>query len=266
MINGAVMLKFDAQTTRLIEDAYQGSDVSRRRAASLEALSPRPGERIADIGCGPGLLALELSRAVGPEGEILAIDPSPDMREAASRRCDGRANVRIIDGRTPDLPLERDSVDGAIALQVFEYLDVQGIAAALVDITEALRRGGRLVVGDVHWDTLAWHSEDPARMNRILQIWDGHLAERRVPAILPALMRDAGLVVEATVALPFTDTVCRTDGIARMLRHLMVDYVLGTGQVEPDEAQAWAEEQDRLAAEERFFFHLTHFLVRARKP
>ena len=44
------MLQFNAETTRLLENAYRGSDFGKRRLATLEALAPRAGETIVDIG------------------------------------------------------------------------------------------------------------------------------------------------------------------------------------------------------------------------
>ena len=70
------MLKFDAETTKILDDAYQGADITRRRQASFDALTPIPGETIIDIGCGNGLLTGELARAVGPKGRVIGIDPS----------------------------------------------------------------------------------------------------------------------------------------------------------------------------------------------
>ncbi|MEQ9039372.1 MAG: hypothetical protein RIE24_13560 [Silicimonas sp.] len=46
---------------------------------------------------------------------------------------------------------------------------------------------------------------------------------------------------------------------------LMEKYAVENGHVAADEARAWAEEQERLAAEGRFFQTLTHFVVSARK-
>jgi hypothetical protein len=47
-------LRFDAETARLLDEAYPGADFTRRRLANLEALAPLPGDRVIDIGCGPG--------------------------------------------------------------------------------------------------------------------------------------------------------------------------------------------------------------------
>ena len=156
------MLQFDADTSRLLENAYRGSDVVKRRLATLEVLAPRAGETIVDVGSGLGHLTIELSRAVGDAGKVIGVDPSVDMRKAAASQCEGLPNVRILDGTAAALPLDDTSADRAASLQVFEYLS--DIPAALVEIRRVLRPGGRLVVGDMHWDSWIWHSDEPERM------------------------------------------------------------------------------------------------------
>lgn len=69
------MLKFDDATTRLLEIAYQGGDVSRRRRMAFDALHLCDGESVIDIGCGNGLLTQEIARAVGATGQAIGIEP-----------------------------------------------------------------------------------------------------------------------------------------------------------------------------------------------
>ena len=133
------MLQFDAETTRLLENAYRGSDVVKRRLATLEAVAPQAAETIVDVGSGPGYLTVELSRAVGDAGQVIGVDPSPDMRRAAASECQGFPNARILDGTAAELPLDDASADRAASLQVFEYLS--DIPGALVEIRRVLRPG-----------------------------------------------------------------------------------------------------------------------------
>jgi arsenite methyltransferase len=257
------MLQFDAETARILDDGYKGSDIARRRLANLTELAPEPGDTIADIGAGTGLLTLDLARAVGETGSVIAIDPSAEMRAAATARCADRTNVRIVEGAVDALPLEDESVDRAISLQVFEYLD--DIPAALAEVRRALRPGGRLVIGDLHWDSHVWHADDRDRMTRMLRLWDRHLVERCVPALLPPLLRDAGFAVEAVTPELCQDTVFRADGLARLMTHLIRAYVRQNALADPDEVEAWISEQNRMAAEGRFFFAITHYVVSARR-
>lgn len=257
------MLQFDANTARILDDGYQGSDVARRRLANLRALSPRLRDRVVDIGAGTGLLTLDIARAVGERGQVIAVDPSADMRAAGSARCADRKNVQVLEGTADSLPVDDGAVDGAVSLQVFEYLD--DIPAALAESRRVLRPGGRLVIGDIHWDSHVWHADDRERMDRILGIWNRHVVETRVPALLPPMLRDAGFNVETVIPELCHDTVFRGDGLARMMTHLIRAYCLQTGLADADEVDAWIAEQERMAAEGRFFFALTHYVVAARK-
>jgi SAM-dependent methyltransferase len=257
------MLQFDAETARILDDGYQGFDITRRRVANLAVLAPEPGDTVADIGAGTGLLALDLARAVGEAGAVIAIDPSPEMRAAAANRCSDRDNVRIVDGAADGLPLEAESVDRAVSLQVFEYL--HDIPRALAEVHRVLRPQGRVVIGDLHWDTHVWHADDQERMARMLRLWDRHLVERRVPALLPPLLRDAGFAVEVVMPEVCHDSVFRANGLARLMTHLIRAYCRQSELVDKDEVDDWIDEQHRMANEGRFFFAITHYVVAARK-
>lgn len=258
------MLQFDEDTARILEDAYQGADITRRRRASFDALAPSPGDRLLDLGCGTGMLTLDLSRAVGDTGHVLGLDPSPDMLDLARTRCADRHNVEIRKGRAEALPCADESLDGAVSLQVFEYFD--DMRPPLGALFRALKPGGRLVIGDMHWETLTWHSDRPARMVEMCRIWDRHIACRDVPARLPALLAKAGFRAISTTPVAFCDTQLRPDGLAAMMIRLMTAYAVQTGALAEPEARAWAQEQQDLARAGRFFFSLTHFVCQAQKP
>ncbi|MEM7463623.1 MAG: methyltransferase domain-containing protein [Pseudomonadota bacterium] len=257
------MLEFNAEIAQLLENTYQGRDITRRRHAVLECLEPALGDKIADIGCGNGMLTLELARAVGKKGKVVGIEPSLEMRKLAIERCADFPQVEFLDGVANLLPLEDTSLDKAVSLQVFEYL--KNIPGAVAEAHRVLKPGGRLVVGDFEWDTWSWYSADPERMTKMMEAWDRHLVERRVPAILPDILDNNGFVLEQTKALPFHDTKMAPDGLAFLLLHLIESYVINNELVEESVANAWAEEQRELAEKGKFFFSITHFQAIARK-
>ncbi|GAA6159744.1 hypothetical protein NBRC116589_19180 [Ruegeria sp. HU-ET01832] len=257
------MLEFDEETTRLLDSVYEGADVTRRRRGSFDALKPSPGDTIADIGCGNGLLTAELARAVGGTGHVIGIDPSDAMRHSAENRCQTYDWVKIVEGEAGRLPVKDASVDKAVSVQVYEYLD--DIPAAVGEAYRCLKPGGLLVIGDIHFDSLIWFSEDPARMARMVRAWDEHFVERGVPALLPPILTDAGFEVEGVAPVTVCDTQLRPDGLANMLIVLMERFTKSKQLLPDEEAAAWADEQRALAMQGKFFFSLTHFVVSGRK-
>jgi len=257
------MLKFDEDTTKLLEIAYQGADVTRRRRMALDALHLAEGDSVVDIGCGNGLLTQEIARAIGPTGQVVGIDPSEDMRAPASARCADHPSAKIRDGLADALPLADGSADKAVAVQVLEYLP--DIPAAIREAHRVLRKGGRFVAVDTGCKTLDWFSEHPARMQAVQAAWDHHYCEARVAALWSSLARDAGFTAVEIEPFTFCDVTLRPDGIAFMLMHLMSRYAADNGHMPEADTKAWFDEQVELAKQGRFFFSLTYYRMSAVK-
>ncbi|MBM1219468.1 methyltransferase domain-containing protein [Ponticoccus sp. SC2-23] len=257
------MLEFDAATTEILERAYQGADFARRRRASFDALAPGPSDHILDIGCGNGLMTAELALAVGSDGQVSGIDSSAQMLEAARARVSGMPWVTFHEAQAGALPLLDQSADGAVALQVFEY--IADIGPALAEAARVLRPGARLVIGDMLFSTLHWASDDPGLMERMDRSWASHVAHRDLPALLPPAMAEAGFAVEDVRPLTFLDHRLRPDGLAAMMLILMERFAVTNRHVTPEEARVWSEEQIARAASGRFHFALTHVVTTGRR-
>ena len=253
------MIAFDAETAALLERAYRGRDFVRRRHANIEALDPRPGARLLDVGCGTGYMLAELAGAVGAGGHAAGVDLSDDMLAAARDHCAGAPNVSIRKAGAEDLPFEDGAFDGAVSVQVFEYMD--DMSPALRECRRVLKSGGRLVIGDMHFGTLTWHSEDPDRMAAMVEAWDAHFADGAVPARILGLLPDAGFRHLDSRPVSFVDTECRPDGLARMMSILMPAFARARGSMAEDAIAAWEEEQAALARAGRFFFAMTHVIT-----
>ncbi|SFS19460.1 methyltransferase domain-containing protein [Yoonia litorea] len=257
------MLKFDAEVTRLLDNAYQGADLTRRRQASFDVLQPSPGETILDIGCGNGLLTAELARAVGQSGSVIGIDPSEDMRTVGVLRCKDYPWVKFLDGFANEMPVEDAVADKAVSVQTFEY--IEDIESAVTDAMRCLKPKGRLVISDLHFGSFIWFSDNPERMATLIASWDQHFVAGDLPARLPGIIRSLGHHIDAVNPVTLTDHILKPDGIAIMMMHLMRQYAITNEHVAVEVADAWFDEQISLAKEGRFFFSITQFVVSARK-
>jgi len=257
-------LSFNAETAKALERAYQKRDMVRRRRHVRDALAAAPGERLLDIGCGPGFYVSELLDEVGDTGSIVAVDPSGDMLALARQRCRGHDNVTVREGTANGLPVDDSDFDAALSVQVMEY--VADVPAALQQIYRALRPGGRVLIWDVDWGTAWWHTEDPERMRRILAAWDEHLVHPSLPRRTGAYLRSAGFVDVAVQGHSFATVDYDGESFAVMMLNMAADFVPGRGGVTGDEVEAWKAEQRGLAERGEFFFEATQFCFTARKP
>src|SRR6185436_9326829 len=82
-----LMLQFDEKQAKQVETTYMTPDVVEQRRATRALLALQPGERVLDIGSGPGFLADEMAEAVGPEGAVRGVDQSESMLAIARRRA-----------------------------------------------------------------------------------------------------------------------------------------------------------------------------------
>jgi SAM-dependent methyltransferase len=254
----AAMLDFDEENARRLDAIYTTPDVIEQRRAIRAALSLQPGERVLDIGSGPGFLAAEMAAEVGPDGRVHGIDPSESMLANARRRG---APVQYSIGDALALPFPDEHFDVAVCTQVYEY--VEDITAALAEARRVLRTGGRLLVLDTDWDSIVWHSADRERMQRVLTVWNEHLADPYLPRRLPGLLRAAGLEPTKSAVIPLLNVGADRDTFSAGMSGLVAAYVAGRGGVSNADAAAW--EQDLADLGEDYFFSLNRYLFLAHR-
>lgn len=257
-------LTFDEQTGRQLEAVYGIGDVVRRRQLARAALAAGPGERMLDVGCGPGFFCAELLEEVGSSGAVVGIDASPQMLSLARRRCESHGNAAFQEADATALPVEDASFDGALCVQVLEY--VREYPSALAELYRALRPGGRAVVWDTDWATVSWHSTDPSRMRRVLEAWDEHLAHPSLPRTLAPALRSAGFVGVEVEAHTFATTSCDPETFGASIIPLIEDFAAGRRGLAGADVRQWAAEQRELDERGEFFFSYTQFCCTGARP
>ena len=257
-------LVFDEDAARAIEAMYFIGDAVRRRAIVRERLGAQPGERIVDIGCGPGFYCAELAEEVGPSGSIVGVDESAAMLALAERRCAQFANVELVEGEATAVPVADASCDAAISVQVQEY--VPDIGASLAEILRVLKPGGRVLIWDIDWATVSI-SGDTDRNARVMAAWDEHLANPSLPRTLTRELRAAGFEDIELSAHGFAANEFNPDKYyGPTLVPFIGTFVSGRQGISADEAEAWVAEQRALGQRGEFYFALIQSCFTARKP
>jgi len=120
-----------------------GFPVGRYRRLVVEALAPRPGDTIIEIGCGTGMNFPLLQEKIGPDGRIIGIDLSEAMLEQAEKRINaaGWSNVELVHSSAADYEFP-DGVDGIIATGVLTYEP---------DYDEVVQRGAKSLAPGKRW-------------------------------------------------------------------------------------------------------------------
>lgn len=174
----------------------------RWRSALVELIDPQPGERIVDIGCGTGTLALALWQRA-PGAFITGVDPDPAVLAIARAKA-GAAPVdwvHAMGDALDDIP-HLSGCDRITSSLVLHQCPVAVKSLILRQKWRLLRPGGQMFIAD--------YGEQRSFLMRLLfrqvQMIDGFdLTGPNAKGCLPGLMEDAGfeeVVERAAIATP----------------------------------------------------------------
>jgi len=160
---------------------YAAADVDRLPQATVDSFAGtgnpfsmgdlKPGETVADLGCGAGFDTLQAALRVGPTGRVIAVDMTPAMREKAAEGAAalGLKNVDVREGFLEDLPVSDASVDVVISNGVLNLTPDK--EAVMREVFRVLKPGGRFQVGDI-----IVHLDVPQEAKDDVELWSNCIA------------------------------------------------------------------------------------------
>jgi ubiquinone/menaquinone biosynthesis C-methylase UbiE len=121
----------------------------RMRAMFADDLQLRPGDRVLDVGCGPGRLAMTFAERVSPGGSVDAIDPSPEMIKLASSRAQKQeVPISFQVAFAQQLPFPDTTFDALSCTLVLHHVAEDDQRAAVEEMYRVLKPGGRLLIAE----------------------------------------------------------------------------------------------------------------------
>jgi len=137
----AVLTRFYDPMIRLLrEDEFKG------RLVDLAQI--QPGDRVLDVGCGTGTLAMLIQRRQ-PNAEVHGVDGDPKILEIARTKvAQAGASIAFERAMAWELPYPDGTFDRVVSSLVFHHLLTDNKRRAAREILRVLRPGGTLILAD----------------------------------------------------------------------------------------------------------------------
>jgi demethylmenaquinone methyltransferase/2-methoxy-6-polyprenyl-1,4-benzoquinol methylase/phosphoethanolamine N-methyltransferase len=156
------------------------------RKATVKLAHVAPGEKVLDVGCGTGSLAIDAKGKAGPAGEVHGIDAAPEMIEVARQKAGKKGvDVGFRVGLIEDIPFPDGQFDVVLNSFVLHHLPHDLKRKGFAEIHRVLKPGGRFLAADFG---------PPAKgvIRHVVTALAGHGMMHKDATELAAMMEDAG--------------------------------------------------------------------------
>jgi SAM-dependent methyltransferase len=265
----------------MASDTVLASSVGHVDAATLSAISSlaqdlkarifrlvdaRAGQRVLDVGCGPGLDLPALSAAAGSDGVVVGIDADPQMvrdAEARSHRAGHAGAVAHFVGDALALPFRDGVFDRCRCERVLQH--VHEPKTAVRELFRVARVDGLVVTADSDWGSLSIDCDDIDLERRIVRAVSGQLANGYAGRELVRLMRGAGCEIVGVEVQPVWWTSFARFRATSFPATGVVDALLGSGGLSSADWNRFVAACERAEQQAAFFASAAVVVVAGRK-
>lgn len=202
----------------------------------MERLDLGPGLTVADLGCGAGA---DLAAMLAAGSAVIGVDLDPEMLCRAASAVPPGAALELVHGDLHEPPLPDASVDRARTDRVMQHVRDPG--RVLAQARRVLRPGGRLVMAEPDWDTLAVdHPERELTRSYTRFVADRVVRNSSIGRELPRLAVAGGFeVADVTAVTPVFRDRAAADAILGFRR--VTARAVEAGYLTEPEAERWLD-------------------------
>ncbi len=221
------------------------------------------GQAVADFGCGPGKVAVELAKRVGEDGHVHAIDINPEFLAFAEQNA---AEAGVADRLTThqsegvSLPLKSGALDRITARNTIMYVDDP--VETLREFRRVLRPGGLAHAIDGDWYMMVAEPVEHDLWRAFVKAASHACRNSDMGRKLHGAFRDAGFEdVQVSIAAN-ADTNGRLLGMVRN----MAKYALESGTLSAAEVSVVVEQVEKAHGNGSYLLVSPQFVVTGRAP
>ncbi|MCF4130063.1 methyltransferase domain-containing protein (plasmid) [Methylobacterium sp. SyP6R] len=136
----------------------------------MDEVGFQPGWSVLDAGCGIGSYHHAISRSIGVDGSILALDLAEENIRFTNCLATSAARntiVRSLVGKINQIPIKTGAFDCIWTANVLQYLTAEGFSEAIEEFKRVLRRGGTLAIKEADTSLYQIDPIDPFLISRL---------------------------------------------------------------------------------------------------
>lgn len=232
-----------------------------------EKLRIEEGQRLLDVGCGPGIDVMAMAERVGEGGEVVGVDHDRDMLEEARKRAAAVGLGKRIRFEAADavaLPFADAHFDGCRSERLFMHLAHAG--RAFEEMVRVIKPGGRIIATETDWASLSCDSDHVDIERRLVRfraeksLNNGYSARRLFRQFKAPALNEIELEIFPlhTADMELFRSLTLLEEVERK--------ALEAGAVASAELESWRAELKARKAEETFFGSVNVILASGRKP
>ena len=230
----------------------------------IRPLDLKPGQRVLDVGSGPGHTTFELARRVSPGGKVTGVDINAEfVTRSKARSREHAVSIEFVQAAFPPLPFPDSSFDRVFCKNVLEYVD--SAPDTVAEMARVAAPGAIVAATDSDWDMIALDIGEDGRelSDRVLAAAKSiAIREPRIGRRLRGIFLGAGLAEVRSEIVAGADVAGRS---LPMLKASFARYARDSGQVSGEDIARWLAMVEAAIARGRFLFVLPQFVVRGMK-
>lgn len=232
---------------------------------SFQRLDPKEDSRILEIGCGLGQDATAVAQMIGKKGNVVAVDSSWKMIEAACKgpmETDSIQSIQFCLADACNLPFANSAFDGVRADRVLQH--ISDPKKAFAEMVRTVKDNGKVVVYEPDWGTFIISPGQKEICRTMTQLFGDTFQSGWIGRQLPGFFRDEGLEkIQVEAGTFFTEDLDLAIRVFDLVNN--AHRAKSLGYVSESQAKGWLEDLREADKQGRFFCSLTGFLVTGEK-